>query len=143
MRHVRPEGDCLIWTSTSAGSNLRYGTFGDGTKYPNGSSRKVYAHRWIWEFLNGPIPEDFEVDHVKDKGCTSTLCVKPAHLEAVTRQVNMERMRRKVCRAGKHDLTDPVNVFWAANGNRGGCLPCRRESALAFYHANKTLREVQ
>ncbi len=141
MRHVRPEGDCLIWTSTSAGSNAKYGTFWGGDKYPTGGNRKVYAHRWIWEFFNGPIPEGFEIDHVKKAGCVSTLCVKLTHLEAVTKQVNMERMRLKVCRLGKHDLTDPANVFWAENGYRGGCLPCRREKALARYYANKTPRE--
>jgi hypothetical protein len=51
----------------------------------------VLAHRYAYTLLVGPISDGFTIDHVKDRGCISTLCVKaiadehgPAHLEPVT-----------------------------------------------------------
>lgn len=45
------------------------------------------AHRVAYELFTGPIPDGFEVDHV----CRITLCVNPAHLEAVPPEVNNAR----------------------------------------------------
>jgi hypothetical protein len=42
--------------------------------YPTG-----YAHRKYWEEVNGPRPDGHHIHHV----CRNTLCVNPAHLEAV------------------------------------------------------------
>jgi hypothetical protein len=36
----------------------------------------VLAHRYAYTLLVGPISDGFTIDHVKDRGCTSTLCVK-------------------------------------------------------------------
>jgi hypothetical protein len=60
--------------------------------------RAAYAHRVAYELLVGPIPEGLTLDHVRDRGCTSTACVKaiadergPAHLEPVTMEENVRR----------------------------------------------------
>lgn len=104
------------------GSTADYGAFWDGT-------RKVYAHRWSYEHHVGPIPAGHEVDHVAAWGCTSKLCVNPAHLEPVLHAENRKRSRLTVCRRGLHDLTNPANVRWDSKGQRRGCLCCWKNRA--------------
>lgn len=131
MTHVEVAGDCLLWTSTKAGQpGYQYGTF-----RPGGTAPKVYAHRWIYERLVGPIPEGMEVDHVRELGCVGYLCVKISHLQVVTEAENHRRKRLKVCRAGLHDLSMDENVRWDERGRRRGCLLCHQSAALARYHA--------
>jgi hypothetical protein len=47
----------------------------------------IGAHRWSYEYHCGPIPDGLTIDHL----CRNKLCVKPAHLEAVTLQENIRR----------------------------------------------------
>lgn len=121
MERVQKTDGCWLWTGVTGGSNARYGYFNVGTKQ---SDPKVPAHRFSYEHFVGPIPEGLELDHVKDRGCVSKLCVNPDHLEPVTHAENRKRGRLKVCRSGEHDLTDPANVRWDSDGNRRGCLAC-------------------
>jgi hypothetical protein len=55
--------------------------------------KKVYAHRYFYEQLVGPIPHGLQLDHVRARGCRSPRCVNPAHLEPVTAQENVRRSR--------------------------------------------------
>lgn len=120
----------MLWTSTTAGSNARYGYFRPGTKH---SDPKVPAHRWIYEQLIGPIPPKHEIDHVAARGCVSKLCVEITHLEPTTHSENRRRSRLTVCRRGLHDLTDSKNVRWDKNGNRRGCYRCWLDRAKERY----------
>lgn len=122
------QDDCLIWPGKRGG---RYGQFQPGTR---STDPKAYVHTWIYENTVGPIPSGMELDHVAARGCMSTLCINPEHLEPVTHKTNMERARLTVCRAGLHDLTKPENVRWDENGNRRGCIVCHRARALARYY---------
>ncbi len=86
--HVGPHDDpnvCWLWLGTTAGGHVgrRYGWFRD--------DRMVYAHRFAYELLVGPIPEGYTIDHVEAKGCTNTLCVNPSHLEPVLHKENILR----------------------------------------------------
>ena len=46
-----------------------------------------YAHRWMYEMTNGPIPNGLHLDHL----CRVPSCVRPNHLEAVTCKENVRR----------------------------------------------------
>lgn len=52
---------------------------------------KVLGHRLSYEHFIGPIPEGLELDHVWARGCRFRSCINPAHLEPVTRAVNIRR----------------------------------------------------
>lgn len=47
----------------------------------------IMAHRQIWIWVNGPVPKGLELDHL----CRNRHCVRPDHLEPVTRQENVRR----------------------------------------------------
>lgn len=93
-------------------------------------SKPQYVHRLAHEVFIGPIPDGFEVDHVKAKGCTSTACINPNHLEAVPRTVNLERSdwppnmlkKRTHCNNG-HEYSKN-NTYIDTNGARN-CRICK------------------
>ena len=45
------------------------------------------AHRHYYEMVNGKVPFGLELDHL----CSNRDCIRPDHLEPVTRSVNMKR----------------------------------------------------
>lgn len=114
------------------GSKHKYGCFHPGTR---STDPKAYAHRWIYEQRVGPIPEGWEIDHVKARGCTSRLCVRLEHLEAVPPGENNRRERLVTCKAGLHQLTDETTI-WDDKGRRRGCRLCPNGEALQR-HFNK------
>lgn len=73
-KFIDDTGDCWLWTGTRS---QRYGHFF------NGKSR-VPAHRWLWEYVYGQVPDSLELDHL----CRNPRCVNPTHLEAVTARIN-------------------------------------------------------
>lgn len=81
-RVQKSDDGCWLWMGKPASNG--YGRVRIGGK-------SYAAHRVAYEFSVGPIPDDLEIDHVMDRGCTSRACVNPAHLEPVTHQVNMMR----------------------------------------------------
>lgn len=123
---VRFTDTCWIWTGANSGIARPYGVAWNGR-------RRVKAHRYAYEAANGPIPEGLEVDHL----CKVTLCVRPAHLEAVTRRENALRsdspgavaVRRNRCKRD-HEYT-PENTRHKKGGGRE-CLSCKRMHALAY-----------
>lgn len=88
-----------MWTGSLA-------TGGYGRTY--GVGRLVAVHRAVYEALRGPIPEGYQIDHVKARGCTSRACCNIDHLEAVTQYENIMRSsnhvafnaRRTHCKSG-------------------------------------------
>lgn len=76
--HVRAEGECWVWIGRR--NDHGYGEFKHG-------GVKHKAHRWIWQALNGDLPEEIVIDHL----CRNHSCVRPAHLEPTTQQENKRR----------------------------------------------------
>ena len=68
---VEDENGCHVWiASTSDGMT---GQFSDRSK----AHHMYKAHRWIWEHVNGPIPDGHDVHHT----CFEHSCVNVAHME--------------------------------------------------------------
>jgi hypothetical protein len=99
--------------------------------------RLVPAHRFAYELLVGSVPDGLELDHL----CRNRGCVNPAHLEPVTRSVNVLRGesgarlrqawidRKSHCDHG-HPLSG-ANLRVQKTGKRAGrrmCRACQREA---------------
>ena len=112
---------CWLWTAGRVWNG--YGRF-------KVAGRHVYAHRFAYELLDGPIPDGLQLDHL----CRVRHCVNPAHLELVTNRENSLRgesfsainAAKTHCPQG-HPLT-PENLVPSAlrRGSRA-CLICSRE----------------
>lgn len=70
---------CWEWTAYRGKNG--YGQFGLAPK------QLIYAHRYAYTLLVGPIPEGTEIDHL----CRNRSCVNPEHLEPVIHAVNVQR----------------------------------------------------
>lgn len=120
---------CWEWT---AGRNTNgYGAI-------NIARRQYRAHRVMYEWLVGPIPSGMDLDHL----CRNRACVRPDHLEPVSRQTNLLRGKtltaanaaKTHCDAG-HELTID-NVYERPDRPGRMCRQCRREVDRRRYHNN-------
>jgi hypothetical protein len=76
---VDPDTGCWVWQRNTSGlPNNRYG-------YLKRNGKRIKAHRFFWEQVNGPVPDGLELHH----RCENRLCVNPDHLEAVTHRHNI------------------------------------------------------
>lgn len=130
--------DCWLWTgSVDISSGYARIALG-GTTHRN---PRQLVHRFSYELAFGPIPKGLTIDHVKERGCTSRLCVNPAHLEAVTLRVNLMRTdsppsqnaKKTTCPKG-HEYT--VENTASYNGKRY-CVACRRTGVKPGEHHRK------
>lgn len=115
---------CWVWTGIK--NSLGYGLFTIGSK-------KLLAHRYLYQRLVGPIPEGLQLDHL----CRNKACVNPSHLEPVTASENIRRaipfkrnyrgvsasLSATHCAHG-HQLTE-ANTYMRPSGARE-CKTCRR-----------------
>ncbi len=115
-------GDCVIWTGWVNAS-------GYGRLMYCGSM--LLAHRLAYMLVHGGIEPGLEIDHL----CRNTLCVNPAHLEAVTQLENARRTRgftkdnsarvRTHCKRAGHPLSrySSGSMF----SGKSYCNICHRE----------------
>ena len=49
------------------------------------NGKQIQAHRWVWELVNGVIPQGMVIDHL----CSNKKCVALDHLRMVTQGENI------------------------------------------------------
>lgn len=117
----RRDDGCWDWTGVRHGKPYRH--YG----YVGFNGVRISAHRLAYHWRYGPVPDGLTVDHL----CRNTLCVNPAHLEAVTNRENILRgngvpsrnARKTHCKRG-HTLGGE-NLLRLSNGDRI-CRTCQR-----------------
>lgn len=126
----RVSSNCWIWTGgTDGGDRERYG------RYLNQS-----AHRVAYESEVGTIPKGMDLDHL----CRVRLCVRPDHLEPVTRRENLLRSNHTVtyqnsvkthCDNG-HELTES-NTYRRPDRPSRECRTCRNAAGQRSKRRNR------
>ena len=113
--HVADNG-CWEWVGARS-------TDGYGHVSLAGSVRP--AHRIAYEWVNGPIPNEMQMDHL----CRNPPCVNPSHLEPVAQRENilrgMDPVRAANLRSGRcgnGHIRTPETVHMEGNSHR--CLVC-------------------
>src|SRR3990167_1013039 len=119
----RPDlGPCWVWTAglyRNGYAQFQAGSRSDGTR------KMVYGHRLAYEHLVGSFPPGLQADHL----CRNHPCVRPSHIEAVTRRENILRGTGASARAARatacpqgHPYDEP-NTYRAPKGGRY-CRAC-------------------
>lgn len=116
------------WQWTGALVSRGYGSF---RRSQSNGATTASAHRWIWEWACGPIPDHLEVDHL----CFNRACVNPMHLDLVEHGENVRRGRRNQNHGKTHCLHghafDADNTRIDSRGRRA-CKTCSRERMRAY-----------
>lgn len=115
-------GDCWFWLG--AKNQGGYGKFSE-------NYIKYVAHRWLYQFVNGPVDKKLDLDHL----CRNRNCVNPEHLEPVTRSENSirgigpklaaERQLVKTHCPKGHEYTE-INTYFRKNKVNRICRICRK-----------------
>ena len=126
---IDPTTGCWLWTAKIEWTG--YGRISLGGR----RGRLEMAHRVAYELHVGPIPDGLEIDHL----CRVRHCVNPAHLEAVTSQVNVLRGRGPAVAAARGRIQQRAkthcpsghpysgaNLYVSPDGRRRSCKTCGR-----------------
>lgn len=128
---------CWLWAAAirNDGASAGYGVF-------NAGGFTVKAHKWLWEWLHGSVPQGFELDHtchstsncVGGPACLHRRCVNPSHLELVTHAENSRRSAigarswRKLithCPQGHEYSGSNVYEYKRGRSTSRSCIQCR------------------
>jgi len=117
---------CWFWVGSNNG--VGYGEI-------RVKDKKIYAHRWSYEYYRGAIPDGYQVHHL----CNNRSCVNPAHLEIVTPKEHARvdgrtggtrlDLRKEFCVNG-HRYSE--NTYWRPDGKGRNCAQCVRDRAREY-----------
>jgi len=119
------DAPCWLWTGFH--NEYGYGRI-------NIQRRLHLVHRVTFEIFAGLVPDGLELDHL----CRVRLCANPAHLEPVTRRINVlrgvspvaEHARATHCPRGHpYDL---LNTYINPSTGSRGCRICVREAGRRY-----------
>lgn len=130
-RIINPEG---CWISHLRPAGIGYVYVGQGRDKP-----KLLAHRLSYERNVGPIPLGYDLDHL----CRNRACWNFAHVEPVTRLVNLQRGETTVARRGAPDCINGhaftlSNTYTNPVSGRRQCRICKRASQRRWEDAIRT-----
>ena len=105
-------------------------------------NHKVRVHRYIYELLNGKIPNGLVCDHQ----CNNPTCVNPNHIDIVTQKSNALRgigmaaqnARKTHCKNGHKFTAENTYHNPSGNGNRT-CKICIRNHVISWRSKRKML----
>jgi hypothetical protein len=94
------------------------------------------AHRWAWEWMNGPVPDGLSLDHL----CRNRGCVNPWHMEPVTHAENVRRGRSGRFHGDKTHCPqghayDEANTYIVKVTGARQCRTCRNSRKYRRNHA--------
>jgi hypothetical protein len=115
-KYTQVTGYCWLWTGTLSRGYGHVKLHGEP---------KTTAHRAVYQYLVGPIPDGLVLDHL----CRVRNCVNPDHLEPITVAENVRRgfgptalaARKTHCKRG-HEFT-PENTYMQSKGRE--CRTCK------------------
>lgn len=124
LGRIDKRGDgCWMWTGAADRNGTGYGC----CRY---QGRNQPAHRAVYQLLVGPIPAGLQLDHL----CGVRLCVRPDHLEPVTRLVNTQRavLRATDERCANGHLWADGNLRIRESDGARECRACAREKTARY-----------
>lgn len=120
--------ECWEWRGAHKNQDpLNYGYFQDPL-----AGKVRLAHRVAYEWWVGPLEDDLEINHL----CCNRSCVRPEHLEQITRHENL--MKSEGITAHNAQKTHcPKNHLYDGYNSQGRriCKTCQRDAVRR--HRNK------
>lgn len=115
--HVTKTNDCWLWTGYVTPKG-----YGRWQSRKLGYEGGIGAHVAAYELLVGPVPGCLVLDHL----CRVRHCVRPDHLEPVSRGENVRRGFKLIVACPQGHAYDAFNTYVSSTGNRS-CRTCHRE----------------